>query len=184
MSLYVQRPLDMAAFPSVILIGTLFRLCLSISATRSISLQKPRQDTLFQLSENFVTGGNLIVGFVIFLIITIVQFMVITKGSERIAEVSARFALDAMPGKQMTIDSDFNQGLISPEEAIKKREDLQRESALYGALDGAMKFVKGDTIAGIIITIINIIGGLAVGMLTMGMQPADAVENLYKADNR
>ena len=179
MSLYVQRPLDMAAFPSVILIGTLFRLVLSIAATRSI-LTKGEAGNVIHMFGEFVTGGSLIVGVVIFLIITIVQFIVITKGSERIAEVSARFALDAMPGKQMTIDSDFNQGLISPEEAIKKREDLQRESALYGALDGAMKFVKGDTIAGIIITIINIIGGLAVGMLTMGMQPADAVDTFTK----
>ncbi|OGH97139.1 MAG: hypothetical protein A2104_07475 [Candidatus Melainabacteria bacterium GWF2_32_7] len=179
MSLYVQRPLDMAAFPSVILIGTLFRLVLSIAATRVI-LTKAEGGKVIETFGEFVTGGSLIVGFVIFLIITLVQFLVITKGSERIAEVSARFALDAMPGKQMTIDSDFNQGLISPEEAIKKREDLQRESSLYGALDGAMKFVKGDTIAGIIITIINIIGGLAVGVLTMGMQPGDAVETFTK----
>ena len=124
---------------------------------------------------NFVTGGNMVVGGVIFLIITVVQFMVITKGAERIAEVSARFALDAMPGKQMTIDADFNAGLISPEEAVKRREDLQRESSLYGSMDGAMKFVKGDTIAGIIITLINIIGGLIIGILLNGMQPADAV---------
>lgn len=179
MSLYVQKPLDMAAFPSVILIGTLFRLVLEIAATRSI-LTKAEAGQVIHTFGEFVTGGSLIVGFVIFLIITVVQFIVITKGSERIAEVSARFALDAMPGKQMTIDSDFNQGLISPEEAIRKREDLQRESALYGALDGAMKFVKGDTIAGIIITVINIIGGLAVGILTMGMQPADAVETFTK----
>jgi len=179
MSLYVQRPLDMAAFPSVILIGTLFRLVLSIAATRAI-LTKAEAGKVIHTFGEFVTGGSLIVGFVIFLIITVVQFIVITKGSERIAEVSARFALDAMPGKQMTIDADFNQGLISPEEAIRKREELQRESSLYGALDGAMKFVKGDTIAGIIITIINIIGGLAVGVLTMGMQPADAVETFTK----
>ena len=179
MSLYVQKPLDMASFPSVILIGTMFRLVLSIASTRVI-LTKAEAGQVIQTFGEFVTGGSIIVGFVIFLIITIVQFMVITKGSERIAEVSARFALDAMPGKQMTIDSDFNQGLISPEEAIKRREDLQRESSLYGALDGAMKFVKGDTIAGIIITVINIIGGLAVGMMMMGMQPADAVDTFTK----
>ena len=123
----------------------------------------------------FVTGGNMVVGGVIFIIITIVQFMVITKGAERIAEVSARFALDAMPGKQMTIDADFNAGLISPDEAVKRREDLQRESALFGSMDGAMKFVKGDTMAGIIIVIINIIGGLCIGMLQQGMPAADAV---------
>ena len=117
----------------------------------------------------------MVVGGVIFIIITIVQFMVITKGAERIAEVSARFALDAMPGKQMTIDADFNAGLISPDEAVKRREDLQRESALFGSMDGAMKFVKGDTMAGIIIVIINIIGGLLIGVLQQGMPIGDAV---------
>ena len=118
----------------------------------------------------------MIVGVVIFVIITIVQFLVITKGSERIAEVSARFALDAMPGKQMVIDGDFNAGLISPEEAVIRRENLQRESALFGSMDGAMKFVKGDTIAGIIIVIINIIGGLSIGMLMNGMSPEEAMQ--------
>lgn len=178
-SLYVQKPLDLAAFPSVILIGTMFRLVLSIASTRLI-LTKAEAGKVIETFGEFVTGGNIVVGFVIFLIITIVQFMVITKGSERIAEVGARFALDSMPGKQMTIDADFNQGLISPEEAVRRREELQRESALFGSLDGAMKFVKGDTIAGIIITVINIIGGLAVGMLMMGMTIADAVETFTK----
>ena len=174
-SLYVQKPLELAAFPSIILIGTMFRLVLSIASTRLI-LSKGDAGEVVEAFGTFVTGGNLIVGFVIFAIITIVQFMVITKGAERIAEVAARFALDAMPGKQMTIDADFNAGLISPEEAVRKREDLQRESSLYGSMDGAMKFVKGDTIAGIIITVINIIGGLAVGMLMDGMPAADAVQ--------
>lgn len=174
-SLYVQKPLELAAFPSIILIGTMFRLVLSIASTRLI-LAKGDAGEVVEAFGTFVTGGNLIVGFVIFAIITIVQFMVITKGAERIAEVAARFALDAMPGKQMTIDADFNAGLISPEEAVRKREDLQRESSLYGSMDGAMKFVKGDTIAGIIITVINIIGGLAVGMLMDGMPAADAVQ--------
>ena len=173
-SLYVQKPLELAAFPSIILIGTMFRLVLSIASTRLI-LAKGDAGEVVEAFGTFVTGGNLIVGFVIFAIITIVQFMVITKGAERIAEVAARFALDAMPGKQMTIDADFNAGLISPEEAVRKREDLQRESSLYGSMDGAMKFVKGDTIAGIIITVINIIGGLAVGMLMDGMPAADAI---------
>lgn len=173
-SLYVQKPLELAAFPSIILIGTMFRLVLSIASTRLI-LSKGDAGEVVEAFGTFVTGGNLIVGFVIFAIITIVQFMVITKGAERIAEVAARFALDAMPGKQMTIDADFNAGLISPEEAVRKREDLQRESSLYGSMDGAMKFVKGDTIAGIIITVINIVGGLAVGMIMDGMPAADAV---------
>lgn len=173
-SLYVNKPLELAAFPSIILIGTVFRLVLSIASTRLI-LAKGDAGQVVEAFGQFVTGGNMVVGGVIFLIITVVQFMVITKGAERIAEVSARFALDAMPGKQMTIDADFNAGLISPEEAVKRREDLQRESSLYGSMDGAMKFVKGDTIAGIIITFINIIGGLIIGILLNGMSAADAV---------
>ena len=152
----------------------MFRLVLSIASTRLI-LAKGEAGEVIHAFGTFVTGGNMVVGGVIFLIITVVQFMVITKGAERIAEVSARFALDAMPGKQMTIDADFNAGLISPEEAVKKREDLQRESSLFGSMDGAMKFVKGDTMAGIIIVIINIVGGLLIGCLMNQMPPADAV---------
>ena len=173
-SLYVQKPLELAAFPSIILIGTMFRLVLSIASTRLI-LAKGDAGEVIHAFGTFVTGGNMIVGGVIFLIITVVQFMVITKGAERIAEVAARFALDAMPGKQMTIDADFNAGLISPEEAVKRREDLQRESSLFGSMDGSMKFVKGDTIAGIIIVLINIVGGLAIGCLVNQMPIADAV---------
>ena len=173
-SLYVQKPLELAAFPSIILIGTMFRLVLSIASTRLI-LSKGDAGEVVHAFGTFVTGGNMVVGGVIFLIITVVQFMVITKGAERIAEVAARFALDAMPGKQMTIDADFNAGLISPEEAVKKREDLQRESSLFGSMDGSMKFVKGDTMAGIIIVIINIVGGLCIGCLMNQMPPADAV---------
>lgn len=169
MSLYVEKPLDIAAFPSIILVGTMLRLALGIASTRAILAHGHAGHVILAFGK-FVTGGNLVVGFVIFVIITIVQFLVITKGSERIAEVGARFALDAMPGKQMTIDADFNAGLISPEEAIKRREDLQRESSLFGSMDGAMKFVKGDAIAGIIITIINIIGGLAIGMLMKNLE--------------
>ncbi len=173
-SLYVQKPLELAAFPSIILLGTMFRLVLSIASTRLI-LAKGDAGEVVHAFGTFVTGGNMIVGGVIFLIITVVQFMVITKGAERIAEVAARFALDAMPGKQMTIDADFNAGLISPEEAVKKREDLQRESSLFGSMDGSMKFVKGDTMAGIIIVIINIVGGLTIGCLVNQMPVADAV---------
>ncbi|MCE3236168.1 MAG: hypothetical protein K0Q50_2348 [Vampirovibrio sp.] len=176
MSLYVQKPLDMAAFPSIILVGTMFRLALSIAATRAI-LSTGHAGGIIETFGKIVTGGDLIVGVVIFIIITIVQFMVITKGSERIAEVGARFALDAMPGKQMTIDADFNAGLISPDEAVKRREDLQRESSLFGSMDGAMKFVKGDAIAGIIITVINAIGGLAIGMLMKGMPIQEALNH-------
>lgn len=173
-SLYVKKTLELASFPSIILIGTMFRLVLSIASTRLI-LSKGEAGEVIHAFGTFVTGGNMVVGGVIFLIITVVQFMVITKGAERIAEVAARFALDAMPGKQMTIDADFNAGLISPEEATQKREDLQRESNLFGSMDGAMKFVKGDTIAGIIIVLINIIGGLCVGCLMNQMPIADAV---------
>ncbi len=174
-SLYITKPLELSSFPSIILIGTMFRLVMSIASTRSI-LAKGEAGDLINAFAKFVTGGNMIVGFVIFLIITVVQFMVITKGAERIAEVSARFALDAMPGKQMTIDADFNAGLISPEEAVKKREDLQRESSLFGSMDGAMKFVKGDTMAGIIITVINIVGGLLIGVLQNGLAIDEAVQ--------
>ncbi len=174
-ALYIQKPLELASFPSIILLGTMFRLVLSIGSTRLI-LAKGEAGEVVEAFGTFVTGGNMIVGFIIFVIITLVQFMVITKGSERIAEVSARFALDAMPGKQMTIDADFNAGLISPEEAVKRREDLTRESSLYGSMDGAMKFVKGDTMAGIIITVINIVGGLVIGVLMNGLSPAEAVQ--------
>ena len=174
-SIYITKPLELAAFPSIILIGTMFRLVMSIASTRSI-LAKGEAGEVIDAFAKFVTGGNMIVGFVIFLIITVVQFMVITKGAERIAEVAARFALDAMPGKQMTIDADFNAGLISPDEAVKRREDLQRESSLFGSMDGAMKFVKGDTMAGIIITIINIVGGLLIGIVQNGMELSEAVQ--------
>ena len=173
-SLYIQKPLELAAFPSILLLGTMFRLALSIASTRLI-LSEGQAGEVIEAFGTFVTGGNMIVGGVIFIIITIVQFLVITKGAERIAEVAARFALDAMPGKQMVIDADFNAGLISPEEAVKRREDLQRESSLFGSMDGAMKFVKGDTIAGIIIIIVNIVGGLTIGILMQQMDPADAV---------
>ena len=173
--LYVQKPLELAAFPSIILLGTMFRLVLSIASTRLI-LARGEAGEVIHAFGTFVTGGNMVVGGVIFLIITIVQFLVITKGAERIAEVAARFALDAMPGKQMVIDGDFNQGLIGPEEAQKRRDDLQRESNLFGSMDGAMKFVKGDTLAGIIIVVINIVGGLLIGVIQQQMPLADAVQ--------
>ena len=174
MSLYVRKPLDIAAYPSLILMATLFRLALGIASTRAI-LANGHAGEMIEAFGHFVTGGNLIVGVIIYSIITLVQFMVITKGSERVAEVGARFALDAMPGKQMTIDSDLNAGLIGPDEAKSKREDLQRESALLGSMDGAMKFVKGDSIAGIIITVINIVGGFAIGVLQKGLPLMEAL---------
>ena len=146
------------------------------TASTRLILAKGEAGEVIHAFGTFVTGGNMVVGGVIFLIITIVQFLVITKGAERIAEVAARFALDAMPGKQMVIDGDFNQGLIGPEEAQKRREDLQRESNLFGSMDGAVKYVKGDATAGLIITFINIIGGIAMGMLRQGMDFNGAIQ--------
>jgi type III secretion protein V len=174
-AIYIQSPLSFSAFPSVLLITTLFRLALSITTTRLILLQADA-GAIIDTFGNFVVAGNLIVGLVIFLIITIVQFVVITKGSERVAEVSARFSLDAMPGKQMSIDSDMRAGLIEMDEAKRRRTMLEKESQLYGAMDGAMKFVKGDAIAGLIITAVNIIGGVSIGTLQLGMSAGEALQ--------
>lgn len=167
-SLYISKPLDFGTLPTFLLLATMFRLSLNISTTRSILLDGEAGD-LIQAMGNFVAGGNVVVGIIIFVIITVVQFMVITKGAERVAEVSARFALDAMPGKQMSIDADFNAGLITSEQAKEKRSEVERESAFFGSMDGASKFVKGDSMAGIIITIINIIAGLTIGMTQKGL---------------
>ncbi len=167
-SLYISRPLDFAALPTFLLLATMFRLSLNIATTRSILLNG-EAGHLVEAMGQFVAGGNIVVGIIIFVIITIVQFMVITKGAERVAEVSARFALDAMPGKQMSIDADFNAGLISSEQAKAKRSEVERESAFFGSMDGASKFVKGDSMAGIIITIVNIVAGLAIGMTQKGL---------------
>ncbi|PIF92699.1 type III secretion protein V [Acidovorax sp. 62] len=168
LAIYVANPLEFSVFPSVLLISTLFRLSLSIATTRMILLHG-EAGHIIDTFGNMVAGGNLVVGLVVFLIITVVQFIVIAKGSERVAEVAARFSLDAMPGKQMSIDSDLRSGLIDKDEARRRRRQLESESKLNGSLDGAMKFVKGDAIAGIIIIIINLLGGLAVGVLQQGM---------------
>jgi type III secretion protein V len=175
LGIYIPHPLAISSFPSILLLTTLFRLSLSIATTRLILLEADAGHIIQTFGE-FVVGGNLIVGLVVFLIITIVQFIVITKGSERIAEVSARFSLDAMPGKQMSIDSDMRAGLITLVDARKRRSNLEKESQLYGALDGAMKFVKGDAIAGLIIIMVNIIGGLSIGTMQRGMAMGDALE--------
>ena len=172
---YVRSALDIAAFPSIILVSTLFRLALNISSTRQILLNGFAGEVI-QAFGDFVVGGNYVVGGVIFLILVIVQFMVITKGSERVAEVAARFTLDAMPGKQMAIDADLNAGMIDEAEARKRRTNIQREADFYGAMDGASKFVKGDAIAGLIITVINVIGGLAIGVLQRGMTVGAALQ--------
>jgi flagellar biosynthesis protein FlhA len=163
-TLYSNEPLDMSLFPTILLITTLFRLVLNISTTRLILLNGYAGEVVNTFG-GFVAGGNLIIGAIIFIIIVIVNFMVITKGSERVAEVTARFTLDAMPGKQMAIDADLNTGLIDEKEARARRAKIQNEANFYGAMDGASKFVKGDAIAGIMITFINIGGGLILGMM-------------------
>lgn len=174
-ALYIPSAVHLSIFPSMLLFTTLFRLGLDIAATRQILLHAYAGEVIFAFG-NFVVGGNYVVGGVIFLIITLVQFIVIVKGAERVAEVAARFTLDAMPGKQMSIDADMRAGLIDNQQARERRLALQKESQLYGAMDGAMKFVKGDAIAGIVITTINIIGGLIIGMALMGMSAGDSAK--------
>ena len=173
LAIYISNSLEFSVFPSVLLISTLFRLALSIATTRMILLHG-EAGHIIQTFGDMVAGGNLVVGLVVFLIITVVQFIVIAKGSERVAEVAARFSLDAMPGKQMSIDSDLRSGLIDKDEARRRRRMLENESKLNGSLDGAMKFVKGDAIAGIIIIIINLLGGLTIGVLQQDMTLSDA----------
>ena len=175
MGLYLKRPLEFSTLPSVILILTIFRLALSITTTRLILLNADAGSIVETFGE-FVIAGEIIVGLVVFLIITIVQFVVITKGSERVAEVSARFTLDALPGKQMSIDSDLRNGDIDQAEARSRRRTIEQESQFFGAMDGAMKFVKGDAIAGLVIVAVNLVGGIAIGMVSRGMDAGTAVE--------
>jgi type III secretion protein V len=172
-AMYLPSPLAFSSFPSVLLVTTLFRLGISIATTRLILLQADAGHIIFTFG-NFVVGGNLVVGLVVFLILTIVQFVVITKGAERVAEVAARFSLDAMPGKQMSIDGDMRAGTIDMDEAKRRRTIVEKESQLYGAMDGAMKFVKGDAIAGLIIVAVNMLGGILIGTMQRGMTAADA----------
>ena len=170
---YVKRALDLSIFPTLLLISTLFRLSLNVSTTRLILLYGNAGE-LINAFGNFVVGGNYVVGIIMFLILVIIQMLVITKGAERVAEVAARFTLDAMPGKQMSIDADLNSGLIDEQGAKQRRQDIQKEADFYGAMDGDSKFVKGDAIAGLIITTINIIGGLSIGIFMRGMSAGDA----------
>ncbi|WP_243386878.1 flagellar biosynthesis protein FlhA [Bacillus kexueae] len=172
-SMNMQEPLQFSIFPSLLLLLTLFRLGLNVSTTRSI-LSKGEAGKVVETFGTFVVGGNVLVGFVVFLILIIIQFIVITKGSERVSEVAARFTLDAMPGKQMSIDADLNAGIISDEEAKKRREKVAREADFYGAMDGASKFVKGDAIAGIVIVLINIIFGIIIGMVQQDLPLQEA----------
>ena len=170
---YAVRPLDFAVFPGLLLMTTLFRLSLNVASTRLI-LSEGDAGALITAFGNFVVSGNYVVGAIIFLVLVLINFIVITKGSGRIAEVAARFTLDALPGKQMAIDADLNAGLVDERQALKRREDVTREADFYGAMDGASKFVRGDAIAGLIITIINIVGGLLIGVAQHGMTFADA----------
>lgn len=174
--MYMHKVLELSVFPSLLLISTVYRLAVNISSTRLILLKGPAfKGRLIMAFGQFVVGGNYIVGIIIFLILIAVQFIVITKGATRVSEVAARFTLDAMPGKQMAIDADVSAGLITEEEAIKKRLDIQREADFYGAMDGASKFVQGDVKVGLLITIINIVGGLIIGMATRGESLSSAV---------
>ena len=177
MAIYIRDPLDFSAFPSMLLITTLYRLALTISTSRLILLQHDAGEIVYTFGS-FVVGGNLGVGIIIFAIITIVQFIVITKGSERVAEVSARFSLDGMPGRQMSIDGDMRAGIIDASEAKRQRALVQKESQLYGAMDGAMKFVKGDAIASVIVILANICGGIAIGVIQHNMSAMEAL-NTY-----
>ncbi len=180
LTLYAKRPLDFAIFPTIILLATLFRLSLNIASTRVILLEGHNGGAaagqVIEAFGEFVIGGNLAVGLVIFAILVVINFVVITKGAGRVAEVSARFTLDSMPGKQMAIDADLNAGLITQEEAQIRRSDIAMEAEFYGSMDGASKFVRGDAIAGILILFINLIGGLAIGMVQHGLPFTEAGE--------
>lgn len=173
-AIYIRQPLEISTFPAILLISVLFRLALSVTTTRLI-LTTGSGGNIVTTFGDFVVGGNIVVGIVIFLIITVVQFVVITKGSERIAEVSARFTLDALPGKQLSIDSDLRNGLLTTETAQQARSVLERQSQFYGAMDGATKFVKGDAIAGLVITFVNLIGGLIIGVAQQGLPFGEAL---------
>lgn len=179
--IYSERPLDFAVFPTVILLATLLRLALNVASTRVVLLNGHNgTNAAGQVIESFgevVIGGNYTVGLVVFIILVVINFVVVTKGAGRVSEVSARFTLDALPGKQMAIDADLNAGLINQEQAIKRRTDVAQEADFYGSMDGASKFVRGDAIAGILILVINIVGGLIIGMLQHGMSLSDALHN-------
>jgi flagellar biosynthesis protein FlhA len=175
--MYMKKATELSVFPSLLLVSTVFRLALNVSSTRLILLKGPAfNGKIIQAFGQFVVGGNYVVGIIIFLILVAVQFIVITKGATRVSEVAARFTLDAMPGKQMAIDADVSAGLITEEEAIQKRSDIQREADFYGAMDGASKFVQGDVKVGLLITVINIVGGLVVGMAMRGETLQSAVQ--------
>jgi len=179
-TIYIKHPLEFTVFPSLLLLLTLFRLSLNVATTRRILLYGQNgPDAVSEVIKSFgkfVVQGNVLVGLIIFLIFIIINYMVVTKGTERIAEVAARFTLDAMPGKQMAIDADLNAGFIDEKEAQRRREELVKEADFYGAMDGATKFIRGDAIAGFLITAINLIGGIAVGILQHGLNFSQALK--------
>ncbi len=175
-TLYLPRALDFAAFPSLLLLTTMFRLAINVSVTRQILLHGDGGEVV-EAFGNFVVGGNVVVGLVVFFILVVIQFVVVTNGAGRVAEVAARFTLDAMPGKQMAIDADLNAGQITDQQAHQRREDIAREADFYGAMDGASKFVKGDAIAGILIVLINLVGGIVIGVMQQGLSFTEATQH-------
>src|SRR5947208_5236977 len=175
-TMYLSRALDFSSFPSLLLLTTLFRLAINVSVTRLVLLHGDAGHVVKAFGQ-FVVGGNIVVGLVVFLILVVIQFIVITNGAGRVAEVAARFTLDAMPGKQMAIDADLNAGQITDEEARRRREDIAREADFYGAMDGASKFVKGDAMAAVLITAINLIGGIVIGVAMQHHSFGDAVHH-------
>ncbi len=182
-TMYLGKALDFASFPSLLLLTTMFRLAINVSVTRLI-LTTGDAGSVVKAFGEFVVGGNVVVGLVIFLILVVIQFVVVTNGAGRVAEVGARFTLDAMPGKQMAIDADLNAGLITDEQARERRSEIAREADFYGAMDGASKFVKGDAMAALIITAINLVGGIIVGMLQRGLELRGSHPPVLAADRR
>ena len=174
-TLFVKEVLDMSFFPTLLLFTTIFRISLNVSSTRLI-LSTGAPGNVVTTFGQFVGGGDLVIGAIIFIVLIIIQFVVINKGSERVAEVTARFTLDAMPGKQMAIDADLNTGAITEKEARERRNKIQEESAFFGSMDGATKYVKGDATAGLIITFINLIGGTVMGVMSQGLSFAEAIQ--------
>ncbi|MEJ7807385.1 MAG: flagellar biosynthesis protein FlhA, partial [Telluria sp.] len=175
LTFYIARPVEFSTFPSLLLIATLFRLALNVAATRLI-LTDADAGRVISAIGSYVIGGNYVIGMIVFLILVVVQYVVVTNGAQRVSEVAARFTLDSMPGQQMSIDADLNMGFIDQEEAKRRRKTLEKETGFYGAMDGASKFVKGDAIAGIVILLINIIGGLVIGVMQMGMRWDEALQ--------
>jgi len=175
LTFYIPRPVEFSTFPSILLIATLFRLSLNVAATRLI-LSDADAGRVISAIGSYVVGGNYVIGLIVFLILVVVQYVVVTNGAQRVSEVAARFTLDSMPGQQMSIDADLNMGFIDQEEAQRRRKNLEKESGFYGAMDGASKFVKGDAIAGIVILLINIVGGLVIGVMQMGMRWDQALQ--------